>query len=46
MERAMSQPPVDEKARARRNVRLAILHVLLALACLAGFVIAQIQRGA
>jgi hypothetical protein len=35
----------DERAqRARRNRVLALVHVLLALAILAGFVIAQSQR--
>ncbi|HUP91187.1 MAG TPA: hypothetical protein VM074_02990 [Solimonas sp.] len=36
----------DEQARARRNVRLALIHVALALACLAAFVIAQLHRAA
>jgi hypothetical protein len=32
------------RKRARRNVILAVVHVLLAIAVLAGFVIAQMQR--
>lgn len=37
--------PVDEHSRrARRNRILALVHVLLALAVLAGFVIVQMQK--
>lgn len=32
------------RKRARRNVTLAVVHVLLAVAILAGFVIAQMSR--
>jgi hypothetical protein len=35
---------VDPEERRRRNVRLALLHVALALGFLAWFVWAQVQR--
>lgn len=43
----MTTPTVDEadRKRAKRNVTLAIVHVLLALVVLAGFVYAQMHRG-
>jgi hypothetical protein len=43
----VSQAPVamvDPEERRRRNVRLALLHVALALGFLAWFVWAQVQR--
>ena len=46
-ESATTPVPVSphEPARARRSVILALVHAALALAILAGFVIAQVQRG-
>lgn len=43
----MSDAPamVDPEERRRRNIRLALIHVALALGFLAWFVWAQVQRG-
>ncbi|HEX4895965.1 MAG TPA: hypothetical protein VFV11_06520 [Solimonas sp.] len=35
-----------DKARARRNVILALVHVAIVVAILVGFVVAQTQRAA
>jgi hypothetical protein len=36
---------MDPKEQRRRNIRLALIHVALALGFLAWFVLAQVQRG-
>ena len=41
----MATAMIDPKEQRRRNVRLALVHVAIALCFLAWFVWAQVQRG-
>ena len=41
----MATATMDPKEQRRRNIRLALIHVALALGFLAWFVLAQVQRG-